>query len=232
MKKLLTLSFRERTLDECSLATDTVTIGRDSDCDVVVDSLAIAPRHLQIIPQGRHWLLQALDEHFPVHVNGELAIKHQLGNGDTIAFGKHVLLYTEEPLLNPDDAPEPGQAIWDNIVELSKGDTHSGSENDTPADPQTSPATDQPEAETGYLQVLSGAQVGRLLPLDRNIVRLGRKGQSQAVITRRDHGFFLSHLGGEIMPTVGNNPIGDSSHHLNDGVIIERAGTRLQFFVG
>jgi pSer/pThr/pTyr-binding forkhead associated (FHA) protein len=81
----------------------------------------------------------------------------------------------------------------------------------------------------GRLQVLSGASAGRELLLNKTMTTLGKPGSQVAVITKRPHGYFITHVGGNNHPTVNGLTIGVQAHALNDQDIIELAGTKMEF---
>jgi hypothetical protein len=61
------------------------------------------------------------------------------------------------------------------------------------------------------------------------MTNIGKAGVQTAVITRRDEGFFISHLEGERTPLVDGQPIGDKSWKLEDGNIIQIGNVKMQF---
>ncbi|MEJ1959065.1 MAG: hypothetical protein WDM70_06070 [Nitrosomonadales bacterium] len=55
---------------------------------------------------------------------------------------------------------------------------------------QVAPAPVSPAA----LQILSGQNAGRELDLVKNLTTLGKPGVQVAVLTRRPHGYFITHV--------------------------------------
>ncbi len=183
-------------------------IGRDEDCDIFIDSLAIAPRQAMIRRSGQdEYQLEALDEAFPVTINHEPVEVAPLSHGDVIQVGKHTLTYAHDVLeLRP--APE-NEAVPDDEVD----------DDLMPSDFSSS----------GMLQIMNGENFGRIIPLKRNMTRIGHAGGDCAMISRRGEGYFLSFLEGPNPPVVNRISIGNGSHRLNDGDIIEVGGTKMQF---
>jgi pSer/pThr/pTyr-binding forkhead associated (FHA) protein len=204
----LTLSFKGHVIDVFHLEKDETCIGRDEGCDIYIDSLAIAPRHALIRQHNENeYQLEALDQAFPVQVNRQQADATPLSHGDVIQIGKHTLTYA-------DDVMEHGADLGSNPKQ----------ESDTEEAPLSS---DKPS--TGMLQILNGENFGRIVPLTRNMTRIGHTGGDCAMISKRDNGYFLSLLEGSHPPIVNRIPIGNGSHQLNDGDIIEVGGTKMQF---
>lgn len=83
----------------------------------------------------------------------------------------------------------------------------------------------------GMIQVLSGPNVGRELELTKSLTTLGKPGVQVAVITRRPHGYFITHVEGSTFPVVNGSPLGAQAHHLSDHDIIEIAGVKMEFFL-
>jgi len=83
----------------------------------------------------------------------------------------------------------------------------------------------------GALQILSGASAGRSLDLTKPLTTLGKPGVQVAVITRRPHGFFITHVEGASLPIVNGKTLDTQAHALNDHDIIELAGVKMEFFL-
>jgi len=93
----LTLSFKDRKLKVYGLPSSDCVVGRDSDCTVHIDSLAVAPRHARIRPHGESFVVEALEPGEQILVNGAvLTSAHELNEGDQIQIGKHVLSFSTE----------------------------------------------------------------------------------------------------------------------------------------
>ena len=94
----LTLSFKGNTIKVHRCDRGIVTVGRDPDNTIRIDSLAVAPKHIIIDldqPDGPE-LVRESDDRFPVRVNGKPADRHQLTDGDIIGLGKHTLTFSTE----------------------------------------------------------------------------------------------------------------------------------------
>ncbi|MBP6727510.1 MAG: hypothetical protein KA132_09985, partial [Thauera sp.] len=83
----------------------------------------------------------------------------------------------------------------------------------------------------GIIQVLSGTNSGRELELTKSLTTLGKPGRQVAVITRRPHGYFITHVEGASFPLVNGVAIGAQAHLLKDHDIIDLAGVKMEFFL-
>ncbi len=189
---------------------DAVTrIGRDPECTISIDSLAIAPHQITISTLQDGYLLEAQDEAFPVLVNHEKTEKTPLYHGDVIQVGKHTLTFSE-------DALELGNLMEEPFPQFQQ---EAGSDEEDEDD----------AASQGMLQIVNGEHFGRIIPLKRNMTRIGHTGGDCAMIARREEGYFITFLEGEHPPVVNNQRLGEHALLLNDGDLIEVGGTQMQF---
>lgn len=101
-----------------------------------------------------------------------------------------------------------------------------------PALPAETPAAAVPAAlPLGAIQVLTGSNAGKTLDLVKSLTTLGKPGVQVAVIARRPHGYFLTHVEGPRYPQVNGSPIDVQAHPLRDHDIIELAGVKMEFFL-
>lgn len=207
----LTLSFKGRVIDVFHLESDKTQIGRNEDCTISIDSLAIAP--IQAIVTrlvDQRYLIKALDEAFPVLVNHEKIEETTLNHGDVIQIGKHTLSFAED--------------VMDLGVHLSQTATA-----DQLIDEVVQDKRDELLPRPGVLQIMNGDDFGRIIPLKRNMTRIGHAGGDCAMIARRENGYFISFLEGPSPPSINRKPIGHQAQLLTDGDIIDVGGTQMQF---
>jgi len=105
----------------------------------------------------------------------------------------------------------------------------------TPA-PAPSPAPIAPAATAvpggqGTVQILSGPNAGKELPLLKPLTTLGKPGVQVAVIAKRPQGYFITHVEGANFPAVNGKVLDALAHPLNDHDIIELAGVKMEFFL-
>jgi len=94
----------------------------------------------------------------------------------------------------------------------------------------TSPGVPPTAAMQGVIQILSGPNAGRELPLVKALTTLGKPGVQVAVITKRPQGYFITHVEGATVPIVNGRPLDAQAHMLNDHDIVELAGVKMEFF--
>lgn len=80
-----------------------------------------------------------------------------------------------------------------------------------------------------YVQIQSGEHLGRIIPLNQDVIQLGKTGNNRAVITRRADNYYLSQIDGNKV-TINGLPIGTESILLKDGNLIQMGAIRVKFF--
>ena len=83
----------------------------------------------------------------------------------------------------------------------------------------------------GTVQILSGPNAGKELPLAKPLTTLGKPGVQVAVIAKRPQGYFITHVEGANFPVVNGKTLDAQAHQLGDHDIIELAGVKMEFFL-
>ena len=234
----LILSLNNAVLGEYTLAKERIVLGRRPDNDIQVDNLAVSGKHAAIITILNDSFLEDLESTNGTFVNGKLVKKHALKNGDIITIGKHELKYVNEEASDSDDfektmiirpgmaghaaaAAKAAQAPPPPSGGAARAAGHAGGDGAEHA------GGNMP---LGKIQVLSGPGAGKELELTKALITLGRPGMQVAVITRRPHGYFITHVEGK-HPVVNGESIGAQAHKLQDHDVVELAGVKMEFFV-
>ncbi|WP_435628259.1 FHA domain-containing protein [Candidatus Ferrigenium straubiae] len=84
--------------------------------------------------------------------------------------------------------------------------------------------------QAAAVQILTGPNAGKELELVKNLTTLGKPGVQVAVLTRRPHGYFITHVEGASHPMVNGVSLSDQPHQLNDHDVIELAGVKMEFY--
>ncbi len=83
----------------------------------------------------------------------------------------------------------------------------------------------------GAIQLLSGGNAGKEMDLTKTLTTLGKPGVQVAVIARRPHGYFITHVEGATFPVVNGKALDAQAHKLADHDVIELAGIKMEFFL-
>ena len=247
MPKLI-LSMDGLVLKEIELDKNRISIGRKPSNDVQIDNLAISGEHAVITTILDDAFLEDQNSTNGTYVNGQPVKKHVLQNNDLVELGKYRLKFIKDsaaPAVSPSELVET--AALKPIALNADGDLVSTQVIDQPEpeaeptdpvatqilDPQT-PEAAEPEpapGNEGVLQVLSGSNAGRELPLTKNLTTIGKPGVQVAVITKRPHGYFITHVEGASFPSVNGTTLDAQAQRLADQDVIEIAGVKMSFFL-
>lgn len=237
MAKLI-FSLDGKMLAEFAVDKERITIGRRPSNDIHIDNLAVSGEHAMILTMGKDSFLEDLNSTNGTMVNHKLIKKHVLQNNDVIEFGKFQLKYFSDAL-----AKKPQENGFANTVLMNKPATlqkatppiaEAEVPNPEPVNEIVATASMMQEQavntslKMGRLLMLNGANPGQEMLLNQTMVKLGKAGEQLAVITKRPHGYFVSHVEGERLMLNGK-AIGLQAHVLNDRDLIELSGIKMEF---
>lgn len=240
MAKMI-LSMDGLVLKEIALDKERLTIGRKPQNDIQIDNLAISGEHAAVVTILNDSFLEDLNSTNGTLVNGQPVKKHFLKNGDVIELGKYKLKY-----INDTPAAAVGGADFEKTMVMRPGAIKPPEPNkgmgDTQADlevkklapePPPAPATAAPvqQAPAAAIQILNGANAGKELELTKTLTTLGKPGTQVAVIAKRPHGYFITHVEGAQFPVVNGTMIDAQAHQLVDHDVVEIAGIKMEFFL-
>ena len=221
MAKLI-LSMDGLVLKEIQLVKERLTIGRKPHNDVQIDNLAISGEHAVVVTILNDSFLEDLNSTNGTQVNGQAIKKHFLRNNDVIELGKYRLKYMSDSQAGSD--VEKTMLVRPQAAQPA-GEMQVSPARETP--PPAAPAAVQPSA---CIQLLNGANAGKELGLTKTLTTLGKPGFQVAVIARRPHGYFITHVEGEQFPVVNGRMLDAQACLLNDHDVIEIAGIKMEFF--
>jgi len=133
-----------------------------------------------------------------------------------------------ETQINSDVAPR--SEVSQSAAEEKTGQFESSAIKPIIKEPVSPVTSVKPTVPVAVVQVLSGPNAGREFELVKSLTTLGKPGVQVAVLTRRPHGFSMTHVEGANYPTVNGEALGDQSHQLQDHDIIDLAGIKMEFY--
>ncbi|MDO8312540.1 MAG: FHA domain-containing protein [Sideroxyarcus sp.] len=253
MPAKLILSMDGAVIKEYPLTKERTTIGRKPHNDIVIDNLAVSSEHAAIITILNDSFFEDLGSTNGSIVNGATTQKHFLQNSDVIEIGKYKLKYlNDQPtqtsaadfektmvLRAPVKTASPAKA--DESFNRTQVDAaaptvkHEATTqfNTTAPKVDVTPAAPAPAAgqtPPALIQILNGPNLGKELELSKNLTTLGKPGVQVAVLARRPHGYFITHVEGGTFPSVNGSSVGEQPHQLRDHDIIELAGVKMEFY--
>lgn len=200
MHKLI-LSFKGRIQKVFLPETEKCLVGRQPDCEIYIDNLAVEPAHAMIQFKPDEARISAVKKENIILINNkkyENTEDIKLVTGDELTIGKHTLVY-----------------LWEN----------------KDSDVNTTTTKMMPHTiKTAWLQMMNGPKMGRTMQLNKPSLRIGTSTDKGVLITSRNGGYYLSHLGDEMAVEVNNQKIGSNNIHLQDGNTIRIGDMEILFY--
>jgi hypothetical protein len=211
MGKLVIKSLGKQ-IGEVSLKLGDMTVGRHSTCDIVLkNDKSVSGKHALIKTVGNKSTIEDFDSTNGTFVENQRIRRHELRNGESIIIGDHVLVYRDVVAL---DAPAFGGPSANYSV---TSDT----------------SQDRTRIIRAHAQLVAmeGKDKGRQVPLVKDETVLDNPGKNPARIYRGEDGYVLHAQLGPGEPRINNKPVPHGGQILENGDIIEVAGTTYQVFV-
>ncbi|HOV87176.1 MAG TPA: FHA domain-containing protein [Syntrophobacteraceae bacterium] len=228
----LTLRYEQTPIKEYHLKKgQSLTIGRKSTNDVVIENLGVSGHHAKIDSIDDNFLLTDLQSRNGTFVNEKLISSHWLKHGDLITIGKHTLAFAfAEGETRP---PAADESAMEQTMVIETDQYQSMLAKSFPQ------AEQQIERQTvGVLSFLAGGAGD--VKLTKKLTRVGKDsscdvvvgglmvGKVAATISQRPAGYYLSYVGGMAKPKV-NGELVKESVKLEEFDIIEIGSSKLQF---
>lgn len=242
MAKLI-LSMDGLVLKEIPLTKERTSIGRKPHNDIQIDNLAISGEHAVIVAILNDAFLEDLNSTNGTYVNGQSVKKHVLKDNDVIELGKYRIKFLkdapdmslgssfEKAFVTSAEAAKLGaspRAHTETMVGFGAEASITNGENwSAPTDAVVANASEP----MGVVQIISGRNAGRELELSKSLTTLGKPGVQVAVITRRPHGYFITHVEGDSFPVLNGKQLDAQAHLLGDHDVIEIAGVKMEFYL-
>lgn len=198
-------------IKEVELTKERTTLGRRPYNDIVIDNLAVSGEHAAVHMHGSEVEVEDLGSTNGTYVNAKAVKRQALRNGDTVEIGKYKIRF----LLDAD------AENYEKTMIFKPGMV-------PPVVPRPTAATAAP-VNNAVIRVMSGAAAGREVALQKVVTTIGKPGVAVASITKRPHGFVLSHVEGPEMPRLNGSAIGADPVPLKHGDRLALAGTEMQF---
>jgi hypothetical protein len=230
----LVLSRGNSVLGHYFLDKDRFVIGRKSSCDIMLDDPGVSKEHALIVTLGNDQILEDPGSTNGTAVNGKKVKRHILQNNDVIGIGDFELKYVNQRASKDID--------FDKTLMLAGGgapldaNTHAVSPEELKVKPQLSTAVSSARSvkasfPLGGVKGVNGALAGQEIIISRPLKTFGVEGKQTAMISRRPHGYYVTHVDGRKRPRVNGKTIGTQPHALHNNDLIEIAGEKLIFFL-
>lgn len=205
----LVIKFQGKPIAEMNLRLGDMMIGRNPACDIVLNNdKSVSNKHAVIKTVGRKSALQDLESTNGTFIESARIKQHELRHGDTIVIGEHELIYRDNLALDP--------------LAFAKGSGGRAASDDSLEKTQIISMHAQ-------LVAVEGKDKGKHVPLLKEETLLDNPGKNPARIYRVPDGYVLHAQLGPGEPRINDKPVPHGGQILENGDIIEVAGTKLRF---
>lgn len=228
----LTLNFAGKPVRKYNFDQEMVCIGRDPDCEILIDNIGVSRRHATIEKANGEYILTDLKSHNGTFVRGQRIYHHQLGEGDEFFIGKYSLSFENLDVQAP--AAESVQEKVEKTVTGMQDMTFRLDKNEierimgastTGSMPKLAILSPEKEQRTILLDqpyCLIGAQENAALP-----IRGFRMPPVAAVLVRNDKWFHLVSTSPKVPVKVNGQRVTD--HQLADGELFQIGKYKFRF---
>lgn len=248
----LHISLDGNSLGEFSLNKERTTIGRRPSNDIHIDNLVVSGDHAVIVTIAGDSFLEDLNSTNGTLVNRKPTKKHVLQHDDVIEFGQYQLRFENlaqqktsaqqhgfenTAVMRPAKMHAPMPIAQDEIKTDAgiKIEVENAPQNILPL-PVIKTASMPVESissapKVARLQMLTGSNSGHELLLNKALTTFGEPGVQVVVITKRPHGYFLSHVEGEKRLLINGQKAGPQAYELVDRDVIDMVGMKMEFYL-
>lgn len=227
----LVLSLNGTVLGSFFLEKDRFVIGRRPNCDIQVNDQGASKEHAVILTVGNDQIIEDLKSTNGTQVNGEKVDRHILQNGDVVEIGRYKIKYVNQKAMPDMDFDKTLIIPAFDRSKLKPVDADDAAQGGVQVETAVANARAVRNVfPLGAVKGLAGETAGREIELVRPLTSFGKPGNT-AIISRRPHGYFLTHVCGRRFPLVNGRAIGSEPHPLDNLDQIEVDGDKMQFFL-
>jgi hypothetical protein len=207
------------------------TIGRIPDNDIFLNDPGVSNVHAVIVTMSNDHVLEDVASTNGVLVNEKKIAKHILQNNDVIELCGYQLKYVNQRALADRDFDKTmisTQALWD---------PNGGPDAATlPVKPLLATAVLTARAvktnfPLGGVIYLEGGSPDKKILIDAPLKTFGQPGKQVLMISRRPHGYYVTHVEGKNPPKVNGKSVGTRAWPLEENDVIETGEVKLKFFM-
>lgn len=207
----LVIKFQGKSIGDVNLRLGDMTIGRHSNCDIVLSNdKSVSGKHAVIKTVGRKSTIEDLGSTNGTFLVSGRITRHELRHGETIVIGSHELIYRDDLAL---DTPMFGKGPG---AGAAAADSH---------DKTTIISM------RAQLIAVEGKEKGKNVPLVKKETLLDNPGKNPARIYHGPDGYVLHAQVGPGEPRLNDKPVQPGGQMLENGDIIEVAGTKFQVVI-
>ncbi|HUW27058.1 MAG TPA: FHA domain-containing protein [Sulfuriferula sp.] len=230
MAKLI-VSFEGALKGHYFLDKERFTIGRNSDSDIILEGRGVSNIHAVIVTISNDHVLEDARSTNGILVNAKKVEKHILQNNDVIELSGYQLKYINQRATSGMDFDKTM------IMRAAQLEAEELPEHRTlQAKPQLATAVlSAHSVKTGFplggVKNMQGQQPGEEILISRPLKTFGQPGMQVVMISRRPHGYYVTHVEGKKHPRVNGKSIGTQPVLLQENDLIEAGDVKLEFFM-
>ena len=231
----LEVRFNNMTLKEIPLDKPSLTIGRSSKNDLVIDNMAVSREHARIYREGPRHIVQDLKSLNGTFVNNKKVSQWILSNNDQVLIGKHTLLFIEEAEEPAGDMSQrTGDVVEHTLVLETK------KQKELLAKIREPGPEEKTEPVRAGVTMISGGSGQEQVELTKRLTVAGKGshadirlkgfflGRTVFLISQKPNGYYISCPGRKTTTRINGLTVTDQQE-LKDGDIIDAGRTKMQF---
>ena len=226
----LVVSFEETVVGHYFLDKERFTIGRQADNDIFLDNPSVSNLHAVIVTISNDHVLEDSASTNGLLVNGEKITKCILQNQDVVDLSGYRLKYVNQRATSDMDFDK---TMITRAVELTDGPLGHRRPLAKPllATAVSSARSLKTSFPLGGVQIMTGQQAGEDFLISSPLKTFGQPGVQVAMITRRPHGYYVTHVEGTNHPRVNGKSIGTQAWLLAENDLIQVGALELKFYL-
>lgn len=201
------------------------TMGRTPTSDIFLDHPGVSNLHAVIVTMSNDHVLEDLSSTNGTVVNGEKITKHILQNNDVIELSMYQLKYINQRATSDMDFDKTM------ITTVALAETDKLSEKPLLATAVSSARSVKTSFPLGGMKYLNGELSGQDAIIDAPLKTFGEPHAQAMMISRRPHGYYVTHVVGRKTPKVNGKSIGTQPVLLQDKDRVDMAEVQLEFFL-
>jgi len=230
MAKLI-VSFEGALKGHYFLDKERFTVGRKPDSDIILEGPGVSNIHAVIVTISNDHVLEDAGSTNGILVNGKKIEKCILQNTDVVELGGYQLKYINQRATSDMDFDKT-MIMRAEQLETDESPDHRAMQ----ARPQLATAVPSARSvKTGFplggVKDLQGQPAGKEILISRPLKTFGQPGKQVVMISRRPHGYYVTHVEGKKHPKVNGKSIGTQPVLLREGDLIEAGDVKLEFFM-
>jgi hypothetical protein len=205
--------------------TPRFTIGSVADSSLQLAYPGVSRTHAVIFTVGNDDILEDLNSTNGTLVNGSKVTRHILQHDDVIEIAGCQIRYRSQKAAS-------GPSLDRTMVIKGLTADEAGRSLAGPERVGAKRAGQSREASRlGLVKMTKGPQAGKEIELSRVLRTFGKPGEQLAVINRRPHGYFITHVEGRKPALLNGRSIGESPQPLAPNDVVSVAGEELLFLL-